>query len=51
MQLCIDFDGFEDLPHLRRDLLEFINDYCASMTLQQAREWFDEAFPQRPVAP
>ncbi|MGZ3503126.1 MAG: hypothetical protein ACXVAW_01025 [Vulcanimicrobiaceae bacterium] len=32
---------------LRQDLLAFVNEYCHSMTLQQAREWFDEAFPLR----
>jgi hypothetical protein len=30
---------------LRYELLAFINEYCRSMTLQQAREWFDDAFP------
>lgn len=41
----IEFDGFDEWPALRRDLLAFINVFCADMTLSQAREWFDEAFP------
>ena len=47
MQTPIEFDGFEDLPELRTELLAFINDYCSSMTLSQARGWFEEAFPNR----
>lgn len=45
MHCCIEFDGFEEWPGLRRELLAYINDFCADMTLAQAREWFDEAFP------
>lgn len=41
----IEFEGFEERPVLRRDLLAFIDVFCADMTLSQAREWFDEAFP------
>jgi hypothetical protein len=44
----IEFDGFEEWPGLRRDLVAFINVFCAEMTLAQAREWFDEAFPSVP---
>jgi|GEM_PF-4678644 len=40
----IEFDGFEKCPGLRRDLLAFIDVFCADMTLAQAREWFDDAF-------
>lgn len=43
MQMSIEFDGFEDLPELREELLAFINSYCAGMTLAQAREWFEDA--------
>jgi hypothetical protein len=50
MQTSIDFDGFEDLPALRAELLAFIDRYCADMTLTQAREWFDEAFRRNPEA-
>ncbi len=48
MQTSIEFDGFEDLPALRAELLAFINCYCADMTLSQAREWFEEAFLNTP---
>jgi hypothetical protein len=44
-RLRIEFDGFDEWPALRRDLLAFINVFCADMTLAQAREWFDDAFP------
>jgi hypothetical protein len=44
MQTSIDFDGFEDLPALRAELLAFVERYCEQMTLTQAREWFDDAF-------
>lgn len=49
MQTSIEFDGFEDLPGLRAELLAFINRYCAEMTLAQAREWFEEAFLRVPA--
>lgn len=45
MHCSIEFDGFEEWPGLRGELLAYINDFCADMTLAQAREWFDEAFP------
>lgn len=48
MQTSIEFDGFEDLPGLRAELLAFINRYCVDMTLAQAREWFEEAFLNTP---
>jgi hypothetical protein len=40
----IEFDGFEAMPTLRRDLIAFLNVVCADMTLAQAREWYDQAF-------
>ena len=40
----IECDGFEEMPVLRRELLAFIDEFCAHMTLAQAREWFEEAF-------
>lgn len=46
MHRSIEFDGFEDIAGLRLDLLAFIEEYCRDMTLQQAREWFREAFPE-----
>lgn len=46
MRTSIEFDGFEDLPELRAELLAFIERYCAEMTLAQAREWFEDAFPR-----
>ena len=49
MQTSIEFDGFEDLPVLRAELLAFVNRYCADMTLSQEREWFEEAFLRAPV--
>lgn len=48
MQTSIEFDGFDDLPELRAELLAFVNRYCARMTLSQAREWFEEAFLRVP---
>lgn len=48
MQTSIEFDGFEDLPELRAELLAFVNRYCAEMTLAQAREWFEDAFLRVP---
>jgi hypothetical protein len=48
MQTSIEFDGFEDLPGLRAELLAFIDCYWMEITLQQAREWFDEAFLRPP---
>lgn len=47
----IEFDGFDEWPGLRRDLLTYIDVFCADMTLAHAREWFDEAFPDLPGAP
>ena len=44
MHASIEFDGFEELPELRSELLAFVNCYCTEMTLSQAREWFEEAF-------
>jgi hypothetical protein len=41
----IEFDGFEEWPGLRCDLLAFLNVFCADMTLAQAREWFEDSFP------
>lgn len=49
MQRSIEFDGFDDFPGLRAELLAFINVYCAEMTLAQAREWFDDAFLRPPA--
>lgn len=43
-----EFDGFDEMPELRRDLLAFVEAYCSDMTLAQAREWFDDAFPGVP---
>ncbi|HET9095701.1 MAG TPA: hypothetical protein VFN37_03480 [Candidatus Baltobacteraceae bacterium] len=48
MQTSIEFDGFEDFPGLRAELLAFIDRHCAEMTLAQAREWFEEAFLRPP---
>lgn len=44
----IEFDGFDDWPGLRSDLLAFINEFCVHMTLAQAKEWFDDAFTSVP---
>jgi hypothetical protein len=44
----IEFDGFDHWPGLRNELLAFINEFCAHMTLSQAKEWFDEAFTHVP---
>ncbi|HEV3154014.1 MAG TPA: hypothetical protein VGZ02_09445 [Candidatus Baltobacteraceae bacterium] len=44
----IQVDGFEDMPVLRRELLAFIDEFCAHMTLAQAREWFEDAFLNKP---
>lgn len=49
MQTSIEFDGFEDMPGLRAELLAFVNRHCAEMTLSQAREWFEDAFAQAPA--
>lgn len=51
MQTSIEFDGFEDFPGLRAELLAFIDRYCVEMTLAQAREWFEEAFLRPPAPP
>jgi hypothetical protein len=48
MHTSIEFDGFEDFPGLRAELLAFVNGYCAEMTLAQAREWFEDAFLRVP---
>lgn len=48
MQTPIEFDGFDDLPALRAELLAFIERHCSEMTLAQAREWFDDAFVDSP---
>lgn len=45
----IDFDGFDHLPGMRRELVTFIEVYCAGMTLSQAREWFDSVFRNDPT--
>jgi hypothetical protein len=45
----IEFDGFEHCPGLRNELVAFINEFSAQMTLAQAKEWFDDAFPRVPV--
>ena len=42
----IECEGFEEYPALRRELVAFLNEYCAEMTLAQARDWFEDAFPQ-----
>lgn len=46
---AIDFDGFDELPGLRSELVAFINEFCAQMTLAQAKEWFDDAFTHVPL--
>jgi hypothetical protein len=48
MQTSIEFDGFEDFPGLRAELLAFLDRYWTDMTLQQAREWFEDAFLRPP---
>lgn len=48
MHTTIEFDGFDDLPWLRAELVAFIDRYCADMTLSQAREWYEEAFLNTP---
>lgn len=48
MHTSIEFEGFDDLPALRDELVAFINRYCADMTLAQAREWFEDAFLNTP---
>ena len=40
-------EELEGADRLRADLLVFVNEYCRSMTLAQAREWFYAAFPLR----
>lgn len=40
----IDFDGFDECPQLRSELLLFIDQYCAHMTLADVKEWFDDSF-------
>lgn len=40
----IEIDGFEQWPGLRAELLKFVDEYCAYMTLAQAKEWYEEAF-------
>ena len=49
MHTSIEFDGFEDFPGLRAELLAFVNRYCDEMTLTQAREWFEDAFLRVPT--
>lgn len=51
MHTSIEFEGFDDLPELRRELVAYINEYCAGMTLAQARGWFEEAFAAAPNLP
>jgi hypothetical protein len=29
---------------MRRQILAFLEEHCRSMTLREAREWYDEAF-------
>ncbi|HKU68943.1 MAG TPA: hypothetical protein VJP85_14310 [Candidatus Baltobacteraceae bacterium] len=48
MHTTIEFDGFEELPELRAELLAFVNRYCVEMTLTQAREWYEDAFLNTP---
>ena len=48
MYTSIEFDGFEDMPALRAELVAFIDRFCADMTLAQAREWFEDAFLNAP---
>jgi hypothetical protein len=48
MYAFIEFDGFEELPELRAELLAFVDRYCTEMTLSQAREWFEAAFLKTP---
>jgi hypothetical protein len=47
---AIEFDGFDECPGLRSELLAFINEFCAQMTLAQAKEWFDDAFTHVPLS-
>lgn len=44
----IECEGFEDLPALRGQLLAYVENYCAKMTLAQAREWFEDSFLKSP---
>ena len=44
----IECDGFEEFPTLRRQLVAYIDEYCAEMTLAQVREWFEAAFLNTP---
>jgi hypothetical protein len=44
----IDSDEFDQNPVLRPELLAFINEFCAEMTLAQAGEWFEDAFLNTP---
>jgi hypothetical protein len=48
MHTSIEFDGFEDMPALRAELVAFITQYCAEMTLAEARECFGDAFLNTP---
>ena len=44
----IEFDGFEQFPALRRQLVAYVEEYCAQMTLAQVGEWFEAAFLNTP---
>ncbi len=45
MWMQIDVTGLES--PLRDDLIAFVGEFSACMTLAQAREWFEEAFDVR----
>ena len=37
---------------MRRQILAFLDEYCRSLTLQDVREWYVDAFPEAtPAAP
>ncbi|MBV8490673.1 MAG: hypothetical protein JO199_09100 [Candidatus Eremiobacteraeota bacterium] len=33
-----------DETAMRRQVLAFLEEYCRTLTLREAREWYDEAF-------
>ena len=37
---------------MRRQILEFLDEHCGSLTLQDVREWYADVFPDiTPAAP
>ena len=35
-----------DERKMRRQVLEFLDEYCRSLTLQDVREWYVDVFPE-----